>query len=272
MSAIRSLALAAVLVPAALSMADQTVWMNVKTFPDDVCHAADGWSAVRIEAPEFLSYRCAADDFALDRTTRVSSITFYSAEIGNPVIEGGDIYIYEWDNGAPGKLLYSAPNLPMEHEIICDNPNYGPVYRNTVHPVDLFLDAGGYFLGFRTYQGDVYDPDGKNTNGAFTTRTTFGNAPAYWSFTVQPDGTGGDWQPMQDFNLSKENEWCFEIRAEGGDECYADWTGDGVLDLFDFLGYVNSFNAGEDAADCTGDAALDLFDFLCFVNAFNEGC
>jgi uncharacterized membrane protein len=56
------------------------------------------------------------------------------------------------------------------------------------------------------------------------------------------------------------------------DDCYPDFTGDGVLDLFDFLAYVNAFNAELDEADCTGDELLDLFDFLCFVNAFNEGC
>ncbi len=54
--------------------------------------------------------------------------------------------------------------------------------------------------------------------------------------------------------------------------CYADFNGDGTLDLFDFLAFVNSFNAGDPKADCTADAALDLFDFLCFVNAFNAGC
>jgi hypothetical protein len=54
--------------------------------------------------------------------------------------------------------------------------------------------------------------------------------------------------------------------------CYADFTGDGTLDLFDFLGYVNLFNAGEPAADCDGDGDFTLFDFLCFTNAFNAGC
>jgi hypothetical protein len=55
-------------------------------------------------------------------------------------------------------------------------------------------------------------------------------------------------------------------------ECYPDFTGDGLLDLFDFLAYVNSFNDGDGQADCTGEGTLDLFDFLCFVNAFNGGC
>jgi hypothetical protein len=54
--------------------------------------------------------------------------------------------------------------------------------------------------------------------------------------------------------------------------CYADFTGDGALDLFDFLAYVNAFNGGADSAECDGDAGLTLFDFLCFVNAFNAGC
>jgi hypothetical protein len=270
MHALRALALAALLAPAAA--ADQTVWLNVPNYPDDLFAPIDGWSAVRIQAPNFLSLRCAADDFALDRPTRVSAITFYGAEVGNPTVVGGDVYVYEWDNGAPGKVLYAGENLPIEHEVIGDNPGYGPVYRNTVHPVDLFLDAGGYFLGFRTYQGKTYDPDGKNTNLIFSTRSTIGAAAAQWSFDVQPDGTGGGWVLLELFNGSKENEWCFRIEAQTPDQCYPDCTGEGVLDLFDFLCYVNLFNAGDMSADCDADGELTLFDFLCFVNAFNAGC
>lgn len=54
--------------------------------------------------------------------------------------------------------------------------------------------------------------------------------------------------------------------------CYADFSDDGLLDLFDFLAYVNRFNAGEAEADCDDDGVLTLFDFLCFVNVFNAGC
>jgi len=54
--------------------------------------------------------------------------------------------------------------------------------------------------------------------------------------------------------------------------CPADCTADGTLDLFDFLCFVNLFNAGDPAADFTGDGILDLFDFLAYVNAFNAGC
>jgi len=54
--------------------------------------------------------------------------------------------------------------------------------------------------------------------------------------------------------------------------CYPDCDGTNSLDLFDFLCFVNQFNAGVPYSDCTQDGVYDLFDFLCFVNAFNAGC
>ena len=65
----------------------------------------------------------------------------------------------------------------------------------------------------------------------------------------------------------------------GETSCYADCdpsTGPGVLDLFDFLCFQDSFVAGEPyACDCdttTGPLVCDLFDFLCFQDAFVSGC
>jgi uncharacterized protein YjiK len=56
------------------------------------------------------------------------------------------------------------------------------------------------------------------------------------------------------------------------DSCRADIDGNDLLDLFDFLEFVNLFNAGDLAADFDGNELLDLFDFLEFVNQFNAGC
>jgi hypothetical protein len=63
----------------------------------------------------------------------------------------------------------------------------------------------------------------------------------------------------------------FIITAEKGG-CYPECDGDDGLDLFDFLCFVNAFDAGDPYADCEANGVTDLFDFLCFVNAFNEGC
>jgi hypothetical protein len=57
--------------------------------------------------------------------------------------------------------------------------------------------------------------------------------------------------------------------------CYADCdrsSGKGVLDLFDFLCFINKFNARDPYGNCDNDGAFDLFDFLCFLNHFNAGC
>jgi hypothetical protein len=81
-------------------------------------------------------------------------------------------------------------------------------------------------------------------------------------------GPGGGWYNYYDANFSEAQGIITVLR----EVCFPDFTGDGLLDLFDFLAYVNTFNAGNPDADCTKDGPLDLFDFLCFVNAFNEGC
>lgn len=60
--------------------------------------------------------------------------------------------------------------------------------------------------------------------------------------------------------------------SPAGGSCAADCDGDGTLSLFDFLCFVNVFNAGDAYADCDGNGRLDLFDFLCFQDAFAAGC
>ncbi len=105
----------------------------------------------------------------------------------------------------------------------------------------------------------------------------------YFELVVKPEDFGDDFPPLPNrvsvlplrFGSGTSTGTIFwdDLNFEqSGGACYADFTGDGVLDLFDFLAYVNAFNAGLDSADCTGDGSLDLFDFLCFVNAFNAGC
>ncbi|MFG0284533.1 MAG: GC-type dockerin domain-anchored protein [Phycisphaerales bacterium JB039] len=64
----------------------------------------------------------------------------------------------------------------------------------------------------------------------------------------------------------------FKLRSVECVTCRADLTGDGSLDIFDFLEFQNLFGAGDLTADFTGDGALDIFDFLAFQNEFAAGC
>ncbi len=69
------------------------------------------------------------------------------------------------------------------------------------------------------------------------------------------------------------------VFIETSPACYPDCdssTGQGVLDIFDFLCFGNRFSANDPyACDCdvsTGSGVCDIFDFLCFGNEFNAGC
>ncbi|UYV11965.1 MAG: hypothetical protein NCW75_11745 [Phycisphaera sp.] len=54
--------------------------------------------------------------------------------------------------------------------------------------------------------------------------------------------------------------------------CRADLDGDGLLTIFDFLEFLNLFDAGDLAADFDGSGVLSFFDFLAFQNEFSAGC
>jgi len=52
----------------------------------------------------------------------------------------------------------------------------------------------------------------------------------------------------------------------------SDFTGDGILDIFDVFAYLDAFNLMDPAADFTGDGTLDVFDVFAFLDAFNTPC
>jgi subtilisin family serine protease len=99
---------------------------------------------------------------------------------------------------------------------------------------------------------------------------------------VQPNATMRMRFTANDSNPQSINESgidAFKIFFVDCGTCYADCdqsTGAGVLDVFDFLCFQDSFVNGDPyACDCdtsTGPGVCDVFDFLCFQNAFVAGC
>jgi len=55
-------------------------------------------------------------------------------------------------------------------------------------------------------------------------------------------------------------------------DCPPDLTGDGVLDFFDVVAFLNAFASGDPAADLTGDGVLDFFDVATYLGLFDSGC
>ena len=62
------------------------------------------------------------------------------------------------------------------------------------------------------------------------------------------------------------------IPSAGVPNCAADFNGDGTVDFFDYLDFVDAFAANSPSADFNGDGTIDFFDYLDFVDAFAAGC
>jgi probable HAF family extracellular repeat protein len=57
-----------------------------------------------------------------------------------------------------------------------------------------------------------------------------------------------------------------------GPVCRADFDGNGQLDFFDYLDFVQAFGEGRPDADFDANGQVDFFDYLDFVAAFDAGC
>lgn len=66
-----------------------------------------------------------------------------------------------------------------------------------------------------------------------------------------------------------KDPWCLAFYT---DPCTADVNDDGLVDLFDYLDFVQVFASGSAQADFNSDSIVDFFDYLDFVEAFNAGC
>lgn len=113
--------------------------------------------------------------------------------------------------------------------------------------------------GVWTRGDDIVDPDSP-ANGHF-------------GAAVATDGArlvvGDDYDDYVELNFADAGAaYVVELPSA----CAADTDGNGLLDLFDFLGFQNLFVAQDCRADLNGDGVYDFFDFLAYQNAFSAGC
>jgi hypothetical protein len=64
----------------------------------------------------------------------------------------------------------------------------------------------------------------------------------------------------------------FIIRGSIPPSCRADFNGDGVVNVQDFLAYLQAYALGSLTADFTGDGQVNISDFLAFLAAYATGC
>lgn len=124
--------------------------------------------------------------------------------------------------------------------------------------IDYSLINGGSSLG-------VLEDDPKfvdSTNGDFH---LLRNTPA----RDQGDDNDVDW----DGDLDDTNR-IIGLHVDLGvyERCFADYTGDGVVNFFDLQQFQNLFSQQNPEADLTADGLLDFFDVLAYQSLYSAGC
>jgi hypothetical protein len=239
--------------------------------------------------PEFSIY--GVGDFTTnEQTWDVTAVrTFYTKGYGawNESITQGRLQVFAKSGASPSDED-QAPEYSVPLTLIDHGDRWEAVADATGIP-ELQGIRGEYWIGLTP----VADFDTYGQEYRLTSATPGGDSPDKTGYLRNPGngfGLGTGWLPSEELK-GKASELSFTVdfrlvgapdvqvasfiymRGEDpGQDCYADFDGSGALDIFDFLGFVNTFNAGDGEADCTQDGGKDIFNFLCFVNAFNAGC
>jgi hypothetical protein len=206
-----------------------------------------------------------------DGAGRSVAITPGRAWVGAPKVQDtGGVYVFKrndtvWDpeailvppDGNPGDAFGRSLAFSSERKAAVVGAPGNDLHGPGAGAAYLFLLAGTeWSSGMRLPTADLIDEvDAFGTDCAIDFQTALVGAPL-------AQGPNGD----------QQGKVLAFAAGETCPECYPDLDGNGLLDLFDFLTFVNLFNIGSGFADCDQNGGLDLFDFLCFVNAFNEGC
>jgi streptogramin lyase len=62
------------------------------------------------------------------------------------------------------------------------------------------------------------------------------------------------------------------VYAGGAPPCRADFDGDGLVNVQDFLAFLQAFAQADDRADITDDGQVNVQDFLAYLQLFSAGC
>ncbi len=205
---------------------------------------------------------------SFDATLGVPALTgldhFVSSQAPfNPFGGLGVDYFVNTNLGPQSGMFQTAPtSAQFTTSVSLVNATAGDVYRFYLVDVPAMLGGGVFHVGtpFAANAGGDAVPDMTPTLQGFDPDPPLPSPPAAFLVDFR-DGpvTGGG----------------ATIIIDG---CYADCDpngGAGVLDIFDFLCFQDSFVSGEPyACDCDTSTGpiCDIFDFLCFQDAFVSGC
>ncbi|MEO1007165.1 MAG: GC-type dockerin domain-anchored protein [Planctomycetota bacterium] len=215
-----------------------------------------------------------AERIEIDAAGSIRGVTVFAYQqgaIAGPTIDFLGVELWDGPPGAPGSVRIAGD---AESNALADAEFAGayaavfgvthttdrPVFALTASDLDWDIDAGTYWVAWEldgTLDGGPYSP--------------------YLGSASEPVPGGalqrvlGVWVPAR--NASSDGvQVSLPIVVSGDSACTGDCDGDGSLAIFDFLCFLNAYEAGDASADCTGDGSLTVEDFVCFGDAFAAGC
>jgi len=151
-------------------------------------------------------------------------------------------------------------------------PTSGSPHRINDLSLRVTSPSGDVYWGNVGLTNDHVSNTGGSSNTLDTVENVFLPNPEAGTWTIEVIGD----EIVQDTHAETPAlDADFSLVASGGQQatgCYADCTGDTVLDIFDFICFQDAFVALDPYADCTGNSVFDIFDFICFQDAFVAGC
>ncbi len=202
-----------------------------------------------------------------------------SISLGVTFDDGSGPALYGWGSGSFGGLPYSGAILKFDgqHFSLAGYGDQSTIYSGNT--IDVFDDGsgpaiyiGGSFSAFSgvpahgvaRYDGHTWSALGEGVHGGTTLSLAHmptSRGPALFAFGGFTSAGGG--------TAPGSARWV------GCPNCYANCdnsTRAPVLNVQDFICFLNKFAARDPYANCTVDATVDVNDFLCFLNKFAAGC
>ena len=201
----------------------------------------------------------------------VTGRTFGS--LGGHNVGGEDAFVAKYDTS--GTLLWTRQFGTSQYDcawgVAVDGAGNAYITGETAGSL------GGLNAGFTDAFLAKYD-----ASGTLLWTRQFGTSARDYAWCVAVDSAGSAYisgNTLGSLGGPNAGDYDAFLIKYGDASCYADCdtsTGNGVLDMLDFLCFQNSFvNSEPYACDCdtsTGSLVCDIFDFLCFQNAFVAGC